>query len=167
MSTKVVFITGPVRMPSDELFDKFYGPKIDQAINEGASFVLSGAIGSDRMALCYLIEKGVSPDKITVYDVAGKDNSSIRVGDKTYQFNHLDSFETFKDRDTAMVDISDEIIGFTFQYATCGVLANLLRFEEKKLGRGLHADEVINIMKINSLEFFWSKEMEENFVNVF
>lgn len=167
MSTKVVFITGPVRMPSEELFDQFYGPKIDRAISEGASFVLSGAIGLDRMALYYLVEKGVSPDKITVYDVAGKDNSFIKVGIYKYQFNHLDSFETFQDRDTAMVAIADEIIGFTFQYATCGVLANLLRFEEKKLGRGLHADEVITIMKNNSLDFFWSKEMEENFVNVF
>ncbi|KAF4612926.1 hypothetical protein D9613_010928 [Agrocybe pediades] len=65
-SPRVAFISGPIEMP-EGYFAEHYVPMIDRAIAAGDDFVIGPVAGTDTLALQYLVEKGVEPDRITVY----------------------------------------------------------------------------------------------------
>lgn len=63
--TPTAFISGPLD-PTDEYFETYYKPKIDNAITQGHNFIIGPVRGIDALALQYLLDNGVAPDRVTI-----------------------------------------------------------------------------------------------------
>jgi hypothetical protein len=66
MTTRTAFVSGPL-VPPPTYFSTYYEPLLLPAIAAGDSFIMGPAPGIDTIALRFLISRGVSPSKITVY----------------------------------------------------------------------------------------------------
>ncbi|KAF2450089.1 hypothetical protein P171DRAFT_428172 [Karstenula rhodostoma CBS 690.94] len=64
------FISGPLD-PSAEYFATHYKPKIITAIAAGHNFIIGPVRGVDALALQYLLDQGVAPERVSVYLPAG------------------------------------------------------------------------------------------------
>jgi hypothetical protein len=63
---RIAFISGPLD-PSDDYLEKYYVPRLQEAIQNGDSFVVGPMPGIDELALDYLLSHGAEPLRITVY----------------------------------------------------------------------------------------------------
>ena len=65
--TRTAFISGHTDI-SEEVFNKFYKPRLSTAAITGDNFVTAAAFGADRMCIDYLINvKHIHPQRLTVY----------------------------------------------------------------------------------------------------
>jgi hypothetical protein len=87
---QIVLITGSTDL-SENLFNKFYVPKINDCIKRGNIFIVGGSIGCDYLAKLYLADK-VKPNRVIVFDIKDNDTSNIRINKKHYKFKHNNAF---------------------------------------------------------------------------
>jgi len=59
------FISGPLD-PTEEYLELHYKPKIDNAIAQRHSFIIGPVRGIDALALRYLLDNGVAPERVTI-----------------------------------------------------------------------------------------------------
>lgn len=103
------FVSGPLD-PSDEYFATHYAPKLATAIAAGHTFIIGPVRGVDALALRYLLEKGVEPDRVSVYMAPFEHASSTwrtsftSLGVKVVE---VEDAVTTRDRDAAMTRNSD------------------------------------------------------------
>jgi hypothetical protein len=62
---RTAFISGPLD-PTEEYFATHYKARIDTAIAEGHNFIIGPVRGIDALALGYLLENGVEPERVKV-----------------------------------------------------------------------------------------------------
>ena len=118
---KVYFISGH-RNLSKEDFDKYYVPKINEAISEGASFVIGDYEGVDYMAQEYL-GNNYDHSKVTVYHMFNSPRHLY-----CQDFNLSGGYKSDIERDSAMTMNSDFDIAFiTKGKWTSGTAQNILR----------------------------------------
>ena len=99
----IVMISGHTDI-TQEQFQKYYQPLIDEYVDKGAKFIVGGAYGTDSMAQHYLATKNVD---VTVYDKG--DQNNVHDPEK---FNHLNGFPSYPKRDAAMTENSTVDIAF-------------------------------------------------------
>lgn len=139
--SKTVMVSGHTDLTEEE-FNKYYKPYLDEYINQQYSFVVGGASGCDEMTQKYLSNKDVS---VTVYDKGTQKN----VYDDSYQ--HVNGFESYPLRDKAMTENSDLDLAFPRQKggAGSGTWANILR---RKYGDEL-SRELIKLARDEFMEY--------------
>jgi hypothetical protein len=152
--TKTILITGSTEL-SEEDFNKYYVPKIGEIIKSDVFIVVGGASGCDHLAKLYLADK-IPSNHITVYDKGDQNHSEICVNQTLYKFQHINGFISYPERDQAMIDIADDIIGFIYQYAGggSGTMQNIFIMEEKKIGRNLRANEIVLLTRKHTMDPF-------------
>ena len=98
---KTYFISGHLTTTDDE-FDEYYVPEIEQALKEGDAFVVGDARGTDQMAQSFLKDK---TDNVIVYHMF--EMPRCNSGFKT-----VGGFKTDTERDEAMTKASDADIAW-------------------------------------------------------
>ena len=126
----IYFISGHRDITHEE-FDKFYVPKINEAISDVTRFVVGDYEGADIMAQEYLktlCEEGrLKYSQISVYHMF--DSPRHLASDK---FTLVGGFKGDVERDTAMTEASDKDIAFIRKGKwTSGTAQNILRRYEK------------------------------------
>jgi len=107
---QIGFISGPI-YPPEGYFATHYVPPIERAIAQSHSFVLGPARGVDTVALEYLLSRGVSATRISVY-LADFEDVALRHEYAAFERagGHVvvvDGAITTADRDAAMTTNSD------------------------------------------------------------
>ena len=64
--SRTAFVSGHIDL-TQEAFLKHYQSALDKAIANNEDFILSNAGGADSLALQYLLDRKVSPSRITIY----------------------------------------------------------------------------------------------------
>ena len=131
----VYFISGRRDITHEE-FDKFYVPKINEAISDVTRFVVGDYEGADIMAQEYLrtlCEEGrLNYSQVTVYHMS--DSPHHLASDK---FNLVGGFKGDVERDSAMTEASDKDIAVIRKGKwTSGTAQNILRRYEKLEKKG-------------------------------
>lgn len=123
----VAFISGPLDI-STAYFDRYYKPRIVDAINAGHSFVIGPVSGIDALAFQYLLDQHVAPSRIHIYmagfEIASRPNFVEKVQAQLGPDNIVeaekengDEAETTWDRDAAMTRASDyDILRFRTEW---------------------------------------------------
>lgn len=101
---RTAFISGPLNI-SEDRFRQLYIPAIDKAIADNDSFVIGDAIGVDKIALDYLISRGVDKSRITIYQRKRKQKV-------VYENINTLEFKSDKEKDVAMTKNSHYDIAF-------------------------------------------------------
>ena len=129
MKYKTYFVSGHLDLTREE-FDEHYVPRIDKAIENGASFVVGDASGTDYIAQDYLWTQcklnEMSYKSVTVYHMLVKPRNHI------FKFVTVGGFKSDKERDEAMTNASDEDIAWVRPgREKSGTAKNLKRRENK------------------------------------
>lgn len=126
MACPRVMITGQQKECTQERFDAFYKPAILKRLGEGASFLLGMADGVDTMARALLEE--MKAESVTLYDK--KYHEPVPLLPAGWFL--VTGFDSYPDRDRAMIRLSDDIIVFLFENAvTSGTWYNLMYFAKE------------------------------------
>ena len=117
------FISGHGDLTHEE-FTEHYVPEIDEAIEEGANFVLGDFEGADTMAARYLHSKGLR-HKVRLYHMFSRPRHFVG------SFPTVGGFTTDELRDAAMTEVSDEDIAWLREgKEESGTAKNLARRKE-------------------------------------
>lgn len=108
------FISGH-RDVTEEEFEKYYIPKINEAIREGDTFVVGDYEGVDQMAMNYLMERGAEFKIFHMFDKPrhtpfGHSINFCISGD--FDISFRGGFTSDEARDSAMTEISHYDIAF-------------------------------------------------------
>ena len=149
-----IAISGSMTL-TKELFDKYYKPKIIYYFDKDYDFMIGGASGTDTFAQTLLLELLSTAKIIDVYKkrvtICDKENEDNRI---TKEFNHVNNFKSFTERDEFMTNNTSIDIAFIYcdkQSKFCGgasgTVKNILR---RKYGNK-QADEIIKLLRDNSI----------------
>ena len=138
---KTVMVSGHTDLTEDE-FNKYYKPRLDEYIKQGCSFIVGGASGCDEMTQKYLAN--IEAD-VTVYDKGNQHNVHSN------RYKHVNGFESYPLRDKTMTENSDLDLAFPRQNggAGSGTWANILR---RKYGHDF-AQELIKLARKEFMEY--------------
>ena len=173
MENYKVLITGPTYLSRKD-FEAYYVPAIERAMqNESAmqndsamqnvaavTFLVGGADGADAMTREYLAGI-IAQDRlegrcVTVYDKGQQNHSVVNVAGKQIVMQHVSGFNSYPERDAAMVALANDVIGFVYQYGGggSGTMANILDVESKKRGRPLTGYEIVSIIRERTIDAY-------------
>ena len=149
-STPTYFISGH-RNITDQEFYFHYVPKINEAMKEGAAFVIGDYYGVDQKAQDYLKEKRYDKSKVVIYHMLDKPKYCV--------WEHTRSgFTSDEERDNAMTfDSNEDIAWVRTSQEESGTAQNIARRVIYKMSidvlrRKLELeDEIKNIEKFNGL----------------
>jgi hypothetical protein len=115
----IVMVSGHTDL-TDEEFNKYYKPYLDEYVELKYSFLVGGAQGCDEMTQKYLSDKDVL---VTVYD------KGVQCNVYNNKYNHINGFDSYPLRDKAMTENSDIDLAFPRQNGGggSGTWANILR----------------------------------------
>lgn len=131
---KTYFISGHLDL-SEEDFRLHYVPKIDNAIEEGANFIIGDAFGADLMAQLYLKENNIATDKVTICHMYKKPKNK-----NPSNYPTIGGFKNHDEKDSYMTEHSDEDIAYVrsieeqkrlygdkYRYRISGTEKNIIR----------------------------------------
>lgn len=136
----VVVLCGPTVLTKRQ-FNSRYLPALEDLLKRAEKgsmkirFRVGGGEGADALLKEWLAENGFIDDT-TVFDAKTATNV-INVDGVVYTFpRHGTVFGTWPQRDAAMCEGADEVIGFVFNYmgAGSGTMLNYFRVYEKNIG---------------------------------
>jgi transcriptional regulator with XRE-family HTH domain len=120
----IYFVSGHLDLTPAE-FQQHYVPRLDEAIRDGAWFVVGDASGSDVMTMNYLGERGVA-DRVTVFHMLLEPRNLLAGG------RLVGGFTSDRERDQAMTRASEADIAWVRPgREKSGTAKNLRRRKEK------------------------------------
>ena len=145
---KFSLISGHLTTTQEE-FDQYYKPQIDQKVKQGCDLVIGGAQFTDRMAQDY-IATTYPKVYLHVYDKGGQNNTHYN------HIHHINGFESYSKRDAAMTAITNYDIAYLHtDGGGSGTFANLLRteFSDELSKKIIKIIRKHTIKKINTYKF--------------
>lgn len=103
-----------------DYFNRYYRKQLTKLVEDGVEIYLGGASGIDQLTQQFCLDQKIDPKRVHVYDKGDQDNRLDP------NFNHLNGFSSYTERDQALTDVTDQDLAFVHGGGS-GTFSNIIR----------------------------------------